>query len=143
MAQIINMPKLSDTMTVGTLVKWLKKEGDAVKFGDLIAEIETDKATMEFEHLAGDGVILKVYAPAGSQVAIGDPLCAVGKAGEAAPEAPAPAAEAKAPAPPETKKKDGKSASTPPPAATEKTAAPTPVPAATHSAPAASAPIEG
>ncbi|MEN9841501.1 MAG: hypothetical protein RL376_1301 [Verrucomicrobiota bacterium] len=95
------MPKLSDTMTVGTLVKWLKKEGDAVKFGDLLAEIETDKATMEFESF-GDGVILKLYVPAGSQVAIGDPLLAVGAAGETAPAAPAPAAEAKpaaAPAP--------------------------------------------
>jgi pyruvate dehydrogenase E2 component (dihydrolipoamide acetyltransferase) len=101
MAQVISMPKLSDTMTVGTLVKWLKKEGDAVKFGDLLAEIETDKATMEFESF-GDGVILKLYVPAGSQVAIGDPLLAVGAAGETAPAAPAPAAEAKpaaAPAP--------------------------------------------
>jgi len=49
MAQIIDMPKLSDTMTVGTLVKWLKKEGDAVKSGTMLAEIETDKATMELE----------------------------------------------------------------------------------------------
>jgi pyruvate dehydrogenase E2 component (dihydrolipoamide acetyltransferase) len=49
MAQIIEMPKLSDTMTVGTLVKWLKKEGDAVKAGDMLAEVETDKATMELE----------------------------------------------------------------------------------------------
>src|ERR1700710_2750920 len=112
MAQIINMPKLSDTMTVGTLVKWLKKEGDAVKFGDLIAEIETDKATMEFEHLAGDGVILKVYAPAGSQVAVGDPLCAFGTAGETAPPAPAPAAEEKPAAPVEGKKEEAKPADT-------------------------------
>lgn len=85
MAQVISMPKLSDTMTVGTLVKWLKKEGDSVKFGDLLAEIETDKATMEFESF-GDGVILKLYVPAGAQVAIGDPLLAVGAAGEVAPE---------------------------------------------------------
>src|SRR3954470_19661114 len=122
MAQIINMPKLSDTMTVGTLVKWLKKEGDAVKFGDLIAEIETDKATMEFEHLAGDGVILKIYAPAGSQVAIGDPLCAVGKAGEAAPDAPASSGGAKAAAPADAKKEEtnAEAAPTPPPTATEK-----------------------
>ncbi len=93
MAQVITMPKLSDTMTVGTLVKWLKKEGDTVKFGDLLAEIETDKATMEFESF-GDGVILKIYAPAGSQIAIGAPLLAVGAAGEAAPETAAPAAPA-------------------------------------------------
>ncbi len=103
MAQVITMPKLSDTMTVGTLVKWLKKEGDAVKFGDLLAEIETDKATMEFESFA-DGTILKLYAPAGSQVAIGAPLCAVGAAGEAAPDAPAgaPAAAPKAEEPKQT-----------------------------------------
>ncbi len=116
MAQVITMPKLSDTMTVGTLVKWLKKEGDSVKFGDLLAEIETDKATMEFESF-GDGVILKLYAQAGSQVAIGDPLLAVGAAGEAAPDAPAPAAAPKA----EAKKEEP--AQTPPPATTAKPAA--------------------
>ncbi len=75
------MPKLSDTMTVGTLVKWLKAEGDPVKSGDSLAEVETDKATMELESFY-DGVLLKIFAPGGSQVAIGDPLCAVGKAGE-------------------------------------------------------------
>jgi pyruvate dehydrogenase E2 component (dihydrolipoamide acetyltransferase) len=116
MAQVITMPKLSDTMTVGTLVKWLKKEGDSVKFGDLLAEIETDKATMEFESF-GDGVILKLYAPAGSQVAIGDPLLAVGAAGEAAPDAPAPAAAPKA------EEKKPEPAQTPPPATTAKPAA--------------------
>jgi pyruvate dehydrogenase E2 component (dihydrolipoamide acetyltransferase) len=88
MANIIEMPKLSDTMTVGTLVKWLKKEGDTVKAGDMLAEVETDKATMELESFF-DGVLLKIYAQAGSQVAIGAALCAVGKAGEAAPAAPA------------------------------------------------------
>jgi pyruvate dehydrogenase E2 component (dihydrolipoamide acetyltransferase) len=81
MAQIIDMPKLSDTMTVGTLVKWLKAEGDPVKSGDSLAEVETDKATMELESFY-DGVLLKIFAPGGSQVAIGDPLCAVGKPGE-------------------------------------------------------------
>ena len=126
MAQVITMPKLSDTMTVGTLVKWLKKEGDVVKFGTLLAEIETDKATMEFESF-GEGTILKLYVAAGSQVAIGDPLCAVGAPGEAAPAAPAPQAApapAAAPAP-----------STPPPAASA-TPPPAPVPAPTpHPAP--------
>ncbi|HEY9250853.1 MAG TPA: biotin/lipoyl-containing protein, partial [Rariglobus sp.] len=81
MANIIEMPKLSDTMTVGTLVKWLKKEGDAVKSGDMLAEVETDKATMELECFF-DGTILKIFADAGSQVALGAPLCAVGKPGE-------------------------------------------------------------
>ena len=88
MAQIIDMPKLSDTMTVGTLVKWLKQEGDAVKSGDLLAEVETDKATMELESFF-DGTLLKIFAAAGSSVAIGDALCAIGKPGEKI-EAPAP-----------------------------------------------------
>src|SRR5882672_8110733 len=81
MANIIDMPKLSDTMTVGTLVKWLKKEGDAVKSGDMLAEVETDKATMELESFF-DGALLKIFSPAGSQVAIGAPLCVIGKPGE-------------------------------------------------------------
>ena len=81
MPQIIEMPKLSDTMTVGTLVKWLKKEGDAVKSGDMLAEVETDKATMELESFF-DGTLLKIFAADGAQVAIGSPLCAIGKPGE-------------------------------------------------------------
>jgi len=91
MADIIDMPKLSDTMSVGTLVKWLKKEGDAVKSGDMLAEVETDKATMELESFF-TGTLIKIFAPAGAQVAIGAALCAVGKPGEAveAPAAPAP-----------------------------------------------------
>ena len=111
MANIIDMPKLSDTMTVGTLIKWLKKEGDVVKSGDMLAEVETDKATMELESFF-DGTLLKLFAPAGSQVAVCAPLCAVGKAGEvveapagtpaptaakAAPAAAAPAVSAPAP----------------------------------------------
>ena len=66
MANIIEMPKLSDTMTVGTLVKWLKKEGDAVKAGDILAEIETDKATMEFESI-DEGRIGKILIPEGTE----------------------------------------------------------------------------
>src|ERR1035437_5716082 len=81
MPQIIDMPKLSDTMTVGTLVKWLKNEGDAVKTGDMLAEVETDKATMELESFF-DGTLLKQFVPAGAQVEIGAPLCAIGKPGE-------------------------------------------------------------
>ncbi len=81
MANIIEMPKLSDTMTVGTLVKWLKKEGDAVKTGDILAEVETDKATMELESFF-DGTLLAIFVKAGSQVPLGAPLCAIGKAGE-------------------------------------------------------------
>jgi len=88
MAQFIDMPKLSDTMTVGTLVKWLKKEGDVIKAGDMLAEVETDKATMELESFFA-GTLLKIFSAAGAQVAIGDPLCAIGKPGEVV-AAPAP-----------------------------------------------------
>jgi len=87
MADIIEMPKLSDTMTVGTLVKWLKKEGDSVSNGDMLAEVETDKATMELESFF-DGTLLKCFVEAGAQVEIGAPLCAIGEKGETV-EAPA------------------------------------------------------
>ncbi len=97
MASIIEMPKLSDTMSVGTLVSWLKKEGDKVASGDRVAEIETDKATMEME-VFEDGVLLKHFIKAGEQVAVGAPICAIGKAGEKV-EAPA---KAESPAPAKT-----------------------------------------
>jgi len=90
MANITLMPKLSDTMTVGTLVKWLKKEGDVIKTGDMLAEVETDKATMELESYF-DGTLLKIFSPAGAQLPIGAALCAIGKPGEKV-EAPAPKA---------------------------------------------------
>ena len=85
MAEIIEMPKLSDTMSVGTVVSWLKKEGDAVASGDMIAEIETDKATMEMEVFT-DGILLKQYVKAGGQVSVGEPIAAIGEKGEKAPE---------------------------------------------------------
>jgi len=85
MATLIAMPKLSDTMTVGTLVKWLKKEGDEVANGDMIAEVETDKATMEVECF-DDGVLLKQYCAEGDEVEVGGPIAAVGEKGEDAPE---------------------------------------------------------
>ncbi len=81
MPDIIEMPKLSDTMSMGTLVKWLRAEGDPVKVGDMLAEVETDKATMELESFFA-GTLLKIFAQPGSQVAIGAPLCAIGKPGE-------------------------------------------------------------
>src|SRR5476649_814903 len=109
MANIIDMPKLSDTMTVGTLVKWLKHEGDVVKNGDMIAEVETDKATMELECFF-DGTLIKIFTPEGAQVPIGAALCAVGKPGEkvsapaGAPAAPAAAlGKAEGPAKPAAK----------------------------------------
>ena len=84
MATIIEMPKLSDTMTTGTLIRWLKKEGDSVSNGDMIAEIETDKATMEVECFE-DGVILKCYCNEGDEVDVGAPIAAIGEAGEEVP----------------------------------------------------------
>ena len=98
MAQFIDMPKLSDTMTVGTLVKWLKKEGDVINAGDMLAEVETDKATMELESFFA-GTLLKIFSAAGAQVAIGDPLCAIGKPGEVVKTAPAVVAPVVSPAP--------------------------------------------
>ena len=85
MATVIDMPKLSDTMTVGTLVKWLKNEGDPVENGDMIAEVETDKATMEVECF-DDGILLKQYCQAGDEVPVGGAIAAVGEADETAPE---------------------------------------------------------
>src|SRR5687767_2852882 len=113
MAQIIDMPKLSDTMTVGTLVKWLKNEGDVVKSGSMLAEVETDKATMELESFF-DGTLLKIFAPDGSQVALGAPLCAIGKPGEkvdapAGKPAAAPAAKSNDAPAPQEKEKEGAS----------------------------------
>ncbi|MAV39841.1 MAG: pyruvate dehydrogenase complex dihydrolipoamide acetyltransferase [Puniceicoccaceae bacterium] len=84
MATLIEMPKLSDTMTVGTLVNWLKKEGDPVSNGDMIAEVETDKATMEVECFE-DGILLKQYCNTGDEVPVGGAIAAIGEAGEAAP----------------------------------------------------------
>ena len=135
MANIIEMPKLSDTMTVGTLVKWLKNEGDTVKSGDMLAEVETDKATMEMESFY-DGTLLKIFAPAGSQVPIGAALCAIGKPGEKVetPAAPAPKGEAAPAAPAATAEPKPAAAPTPPPAPTP---APAPAPVA---APAPAAP---
>ena len=86
MATLIDMPKLSDTMTVGTLVKWLKNEGDPVSNGDMIAEVETDKATMEVECF-DEGVLIKQYCEVGDEVLVGGPIAAIGEAGESAPEA--------------------------------------------------------
>lgn len=81
MANIIEMPKLSDTMTVGTLVNWLKKEGDRVVTGEMIAEIETDKATMELEAF-DEGILLQQLVKPGEQVPCGTPIAAIGEEGE-------------------------------------------------------------
>lgn len=84
MATYIEMPKLSDTMTEGTLVKWRKKEGDKVQVGDILAEIETDKATMEMEAF-DDGVLGKLLVAEGAKVAIKGRLALLLAEGEKAP----------------------------------------------------------
>lgn len=77
----ITMPKLSDTMTDGTLVKWLKKEGDEVKPGDIIAEVETDKATQELETFE-KGTIAKIVIPEGGKTPVGGVIVVIALTGE-------------------------------------------------------------
>ncbi len=81
MAELINMPKLGFDMKEGQLVRWVKKEGDAIKAGEIVAEIESDKATVEVEAYA-EGTILKLLVNEGDNVPIGAPIAVVGKAGE-------------------------------------------------------------
>ena len=81
MAEVILMPRLSDTMTEGVIAAWHKNVGDTVKKGDLLAEIETDKATMELESYQA-GVLLHIGTPAGGKLQVNDLLAILGKAGE-------------------------------------------------------------
>ena len=81
MAEVILMPRLSDTMTEGVIAAWHKKVGDTVKKGDLLAEIETDKATMELESYQ-DGVLLHIGTPRGGKLQVNDLLAIFGKQGE-------------------------------------------------------------
>ena len=91
MATNILMPALSPTMTEGTLSRWLKKEGDIIKAGDVIAEIETDKATMEVEAV-DEGVLGRILVGDGTEgVKVNDPIAVLVDAGEAVPAAAAPA----------------------------------------------------
>ncbi|MGN6396195.1 MAG: 2-oxo acid dehydrogenase subunit E2 [Mucilaginibacter sp.] len=105
MAEVVKMPKMSDTMTEGVLAKWHKKVGDKVKPGDVLAEIETDKATMDFESYQ-EGTLLYVGVEEGQAVPVDAVIAVLGKEGEdyksalgeggAAPAAEAPKEEAKA-----------------------------------------------
>ena len=81
----IQMPKLSDTMTEGTLVAWKKKKGDHVSAGQVLAEIETDKATMEWES-PEDGTLTEIYVEEGGKVNVGDRIAFIGGEGEEAPK---------------------------------------------------------
>jgi len=94
MAETISMPKLGFDMAEGTLVRWVKNEGENVNKGDVLAEIETDKATVEVESSAS-GVVRKLLVEAGSVVPIGDPIAIVGSADEKIEDAPAKVVEPK------------------------------------------------
>src|SRR5258707_13757573 len=88
----IQMPKLSDTMTEGTLIAWKKKKGDQVSAGEVLAEIETDKATMEWES-PEDGTLTEIYVQEGGKVNVGDKIGFIGGEGEEAPKEEAPKQE--------------------------------------------------
>lgn len=123
MATNILMPALSPTMTEGTLARWLKKEGEPVKSGDIIAEIETDKATMEFEAV-DEGILGKILVPEGTQgVKVNEPIGILVQEGEAVP---AGGAVAKTPAPAQPPAQPAAAATAPPPSAPA--AAPQPQP---------------
>ncbi len=93
----IEMPKLSDTMTEGTLVRWHKKVGDKIEVGDVVADVETDKATMEMEAF-DEGIVHQLLIAEGSKVAIGERLAILLDEGEEPPKADAPPTGKKAPA---------------------------------------------
>ena len=121
MAETLTMPKLGFDMAEGTLVNWTKAVGDTVSKGDVIAEIETDKATIEIEAQAG-GTLLKFLAEPGDVVEVGAPIAYVGAEGEQPPEdGSAPTAEAEAAPPPSEEEAEAVAAPEPPEGAPGKT----------------------
>ena len=129
----LKMPALSPTMEEGTLAKWLVKEGDKVASGDILAEIETDKATMEFEAV-DEGTVARILVPEGSEgVKVGAPIAILAGEGEDASAASPPKADTAAPAPPKPApepKADATPKSAPPPQAPVETPAAPPQAAA-------------
>ena len=87
MPDFVQMPQLSDTMTEGTLIRWLVKVGDTVDVGDPLAEVETDKATMEMVAF-DEGQIGAIYAEEGSKSPVGETLAVIIEEGEEVPEKP-------------------------------------------------------
>ena len=81
MAEVIKMPRLSDTMTEGVLVKWHKKVGDNLKVGDILADVDTDKATMELENF-DEGILLYIGVKEGETVPVDHVIAVIGEEGE-------------------------------------------------------------
>ena len=133
MAEIVKMPKLSDTMTEGVVAAWHKKVGDEVESGDLLAEIETDKATMEFESFQ-DGFLLYIGVDTGATAPVDSVLCILGEKDEDYKELLASAEEAA----PAAKEEEKAPAAAPAPVAPATIA---PSPAAAPAAPKAAAPV--
>ena len=128
MAQILDMPQLSDTMKVGVLQKWRKNEGDKVSPGEVIAEVETDKAVMDFEAF-DEGVLLKRLIADGASVPVGTPIAIIGKTGDDISKLVEEAASRAGGAKPAAKAEPAKPAAAPAPAPK---AAPAPAPAAAN-----------
>ncbi len=84
MSEELTMPRLSDTMEQGTIGRWLKREGESFHEGDVIAEIETDKATMDFQAYE-DGTMLRILVGDGETAALGAPIAIIGAEGEEVP----------------------------------------------------------
>lgn len=124
MASELEMPKLSDTMTEGTILRWLKQEGETVEIGDEIAEIETDKATMAME-VFDEGVLTKILVGEGEKAAVGTVIGILGEEGEEAPAGESSSAKPAKPA--ETSPEPAKEESAP--AATSASSSPAPAPA--------------
>ena len=101
----VTMPSMGADMTEGTIVKWLKKEGDEVKRGDKLAEIETDKTVVEMESY-GEGILKKIVVPEGQVVPVGDLIAYVGGEGDEIPDSASPSSAASTPEPKDVPKKD-------------------------------------
>ena len=112
----VQMTQLSPTMTEGRIARWLKKEGDTLESGQVMAEIETDKATMELE-VVDEGIMHKILVPQGATVNVGTPIAVIAEEGEEVPEDYEPEGES-APAQP-AEQATAESAKAPEPAKTE------------------------
>jgi pyruvate dehydrogenase E2 component (dihydrolipoamide acetyltransferase) len=119
----VTMPRLSDTMEEGTIASWLKKPGEEIKKGDVLAQIETDKATMDLTAFEA-GTLQEILAPEGSTVAIGKPVARIGSGAPAAPAAPAAGKETKGSSPEAAAESSPPAADESSPAGTKESSAP-------------------